>query len=56
MCSCSLEGGYLTESFLHVLVSQDLGRMHGFGRLADFGAGVCKAMFVHQRSESNFDI
>lgn len=43
MCSFPLEGRYLTESFLHLLVSQGLGRMHGFCRLADFGAGICKA-------------
>ena len=29
-CSLSLKGRCLTESFLHLLVSQDLGRKHGF--------------------------
>lgn len=56
MCSFSLEGQRLTENFLHRLVSQDLGRTHGFCRLADFGAGICKAKCDHDRSEQNFEI
>lgn len=34
MCSFSLVGKCLTENFLHLLVSQDLGRMHGVRKLA----------------------
>ena len=49
----------LTENFLHLLVSQDHGRMHGCCGLADFGAGVCKTNLntsgqkkVRRRTES----
>ena len=44
---------YITGSFLHCIVSQDLVECITAvdSRLADFGAGVCEAEFEHELSE-----